>query len=205
LAIVESGREYRACAICSRSMLRGETVYEYVDSDGESWPVCALCKPRAEALGWMPAALAGSVADGGAPRRPRIHALRERLGEINLRERFARPPPPEPEPPREAAPERRPEPARAQRLKPLDAFNASPEARKVAGLARSLGQPLVSVHERDGAELITVAWELTWYQWEVFGAEVREVARGKEIAELADADREWNAELDERGSLRLGA
>jgi hypothetical protein len=191
-------------------MLRGESVYEYVDSEGERHAVCALCKSRAEALGWMPAALARSLADGSARRRPRIALLRERLAEINLRERFARPPPaarePEPEADAEprADPEAEPEPEEPPIVEPLAAFNNSPEARKVAGLARSLGEPLVSVHQREEVELITVAWELTWYQWEIDGAEVREVARGKEISELAEDDREWNASLDDGGGLRLG-
>ena len=194
-------------------MLRGESVYQYVDSEGEARAVCALCKARAEALGWMPAALAGSVADGGGRRRPRIDLLRERLAEINLRERFARPPrtEPEPEPGPEPAPgaESRPvpepEPEEAPTVEPLAAFNASPEARKISGLARSLGEPLVSIRQHQEVELITVAWELTWYQWEVDGTEVREVARGKEISELAESDREWNASLDDGGALRLGA
>ena len=136
-------------------MLRGESVYQYVDSEGEARAVCALCKARAEALGWMPAALAGSVADGGGRRRPRIHLLRERLAEINLRERFARPPRtepepepgPEPAPGPESGPVPEPEPEEAPTVEPLAAFNASPEARKISGLARSLGEPLVSIRQ----------------------------------------------------------
>ncbi|MQA75765.1 MAG: hypothetical protein GEU88_15725 [Solirubrobacterales bacterium] len=196
--------DYRACAICARTMLRGESVYDYVNAEGETLPVCALCKPRAEALGWLPAALASSMADGGARRRPRIDLLRERLAEINLRERFARPPRPELEPQAQHGPAREPETREPRPVEPLDAFNASPEARKVAGLARSLGDPLVSVRAGAGGELITVAWELTWYQWEVGGGEVREVARGEEIGELAEGDREWNASLADGGRLRLG-
>src|SRR5262249_25644109 len=47
-------------------------------------------------------------------------------------------------------------------------FNASDVARTVAGLMRSLGQPSVSVGAAAGSPSevrITVAWELSWYQW----------------------------------------
>ena len=55
--------------------------------------------------------------------------------------------------------------------------------------------------------LVTVAWELSWYQWEV-GANgddesVREVAKGDEVSELAEEARAWNASVDEDGKLRL--
>ena len=66
----------------------------------------------------------------------------------------------------------RPSPDAAGPLAPLDVFNASPEARKVAGLSRSLGEPRVCVATRATATLITVAWDLSWYRWQVHGAEV---------------------------------
>jgi hypothetical protein len=52
-----------------------------------------------------------------------------------------------------------------------------------------------------------VAWELSWYQWEV-GANggdesVREVAKGDEVSELDEHARRWNADVAEDGTLRL--
>jgi hypothetical protein len=79
-------------------------------------------------------------------------------------------------------------------------FNASEAARTVAGLARTLGEPLVSIGAAAGtadAARITVAWDLTWYQWKVAGGAgeqpVAELARGTEIAQLDAAARQWNA------------
>ncbi|HYJ21719.1 MAG TPA: hypothetical protein VEW07_06825 [Solirubrobacterales bacterium] len=79
-------------------------------------------------------------------------------------------------------------------------FNASEAARTVAGLTRTLGEPQVSIGAAAGtadAARVTVAWELTWYQWTVAGGEqegpVAELARGTEIDQLDAAARQWNA------------
>jgi hypothetical protein len=92
----------------------------------------------------------------------------------------------------------------------VERFNSSEERRKVAGLSRSLGEPEAGVRPdpRRQLALVTIAWELSWYQWEV-GADgdedepVREVAKGGEISELAEDARTWNAAVDEDGTLRL--
>jgi hypothetical protein len=79
-------------------------------------------------------------------------------------------------------------------------FNASEAARTVAGLTRTLGEPRVSVGAAAGsadAARITVAWDLTWYQWWVAAGEreesVAELARGTELDQLDAAARQWNA------------
>jgi hypothetical protein len=79
-------------------------------------------------------------------------------------------------------------------------FNASQAARTVAGLTRTLGEPRVSVGAAAGspdAARITVAWDLTWYQWAVAGGEgeqpVAELAHGTELEQLDAAARQWNA------------
>jgi hypothetical protein len=171
--------------VCGRTLLRGERAADYAASDGEIVPVCPLCKPRAEASGWVPAELAEAVVT------PEVQRRRPQL---NLRERFARlasAPPSEPaEPP--------PPPG------PLDVFNASQEVRKVAGLRRSLGEPRVSVRRAEGgARVITVAWDLSWYQWSVRGETIKQVAKGNEVSELPIDDRQWNAAAAEDGTLSL--
>ena len=102
----------------------------------------------------------------------------------------ARPPPPA----ADAPPAPRPDPAgrgmRPRRLQPdlspatrferaIARFNACEAGRTVAGLTRTLGAPSVSVGDSAGAEdevRVTVAWELTWYQWGVdLGDELRPV------------------------------
>jgi hypothetical protein len=88
-------------------------------------------------------------------------------------------------------------------------FNDSEETRKVAGLIRSLGEPRAAVRGDASRQLalVTVAWELSWYQWEVAsdgdGVPVREVAKGDEVTELAKGERAWNAAVAEDGTLRL--
>jgi hypothetical protein len=79
-------------------------------------------------------------------------------------------------------------------------FNAGEAGRTVAGLTRTLGAPSVSVGDSAGAAdevRVTVAWELTWYQWGVdLGDELRpvyELSRGYEVDEIDAAARQWNA------------
>jgi hypothetical protein len=93
----------------------------------------------------------------------------------------------------------------------FESFNASSHRRTVSGLIRSLGGPWVSAVTRDetpGEVRITVAWELSWYQWEVDltadGRPVRELGRGDEVAQLDESDRAWNAHAAEDGELRPG-
>lgn len=94
----------------------------------------------------------------------------------------------------------------------LELFNASEHPRTVAGVARSLGAPLVAVRPSatEGSVVgITVGWELSWYRYEVDLADeasgVRVIAQGTELDELDEPDRSANASADERGELALGA
>jgi hypothetical protein len=125
------------------------------------------------------------------------------------------PPPAAPAPTADASPAPLPDPAgrgmRPRRLQPdlsptsrferaISRFNASEAGRTVAGLTRTLGAPSVSVGDLAGAAdevRVTVAWELTWYQWGVdLGDELRpvyELQRGFEIDEIDAAARQWNA------------
>ena len=89
-------------------------------------------------------------------------------------------------------------------------FNASDAGRSVTRLTRTLGIPSVSVGAAAGAPdqvRVTVAWELSWYQWGVdIGDETRpvfELAKGGEVGQLDAAARQWNAEVGADGKLRL--
>ncbi len=93
----------------------------------------------------------------------------------------------------------------------VERFNASSSARTVSGLTRTLGRPRVSVGAAAGAPRevrITVAWELTWYQWAVdlsdFENPVLEIARGAELEELDGSARVWNGGVGRGGRLFLG-
>jgi hypothetical protein len=90
----------------------------------------------------------------------------------------------------------------------LAVFNAGEQPRRVAGVARSLGAPTVTVRpleESGGTVAIVVAWELCWYRYEVdLGDEAagsKLVAQGLELDELPDIDRLANASADDRGAL----
>jgi hypothetical protein len=89
---------------------------------------------------------------------------------------------------------------------------ASEHPRTVAGVARSLGRPLVAIRPSatEGSVVgITVAWELSWYRYEVDLADeaagVRVIAQGTELTELDDADRVPNGAADDHGGLALAA
>jgi hypothetical protein len=91
----------------------------------------------------------------------------------------------------------------------LDVFNAGEHPRRVAGVARSLGEPSVAVRplaDSGSVVSIVVAWELSWYRYEVdlgdeaAGATV--TAQGMELGELPQEELLANATADEHGALR---
>jgi hypothetical protein len=215
------GDEYPICAVCDRSILRGERPTEYVTPNGERALVCPLCKGSAEAAGWIPAARVGENPEPPQPRRASRLRLRERFrrvgAQVGERRRRARRERQEQAGERDRGREQdvgslrveegQRTPERAARLA-LEYFNATDQPRKVAGLSRSLGEPQVCVHPLAAPKLaeIAVAWELSWYRWEVLpSGEVRQIARGDEVAELPEHLREWNASVGETGVLRLNA
>ena len=93
----------------------------------------------------------------------------------------------------------------------LARFNESEHARTVAGLTKTLGDPQVSVGAAAGSPneiRLTVAWELSWYQWGVDLGEpassVYEIAKGYEVAEIDASAREWNAHVEQGGRIAHG-
>jgi hypothetical protein len=93
----------------------------------------------------------------------------------------------------------------------LGVFNGSEYPRRVAGVARSLGAPEVNVRSAEHLEsivLIVVAWELSWYRYEVDLSEdqpqARATAQGTELGELEREERIGNAIASETGTLSLG-
>jgi hypothetical protein len=91
------------------------------------------------------------------------------------------------------------------------AFNNSDHRRTVAGLTRTLGPPrATAIAIETGSGLpgvrLTIAWELTWYQWEVgpngSGHDVRESGKGETLDQLRSADRTWNLMVDADGTLQ---
>lgn len=93
----------------------------------------------------------------------------------------------------------------------VEVFNASEHPRTIAGIARSLGEPWVSVTPSAAAPsevTAVVAWELSWYRYRVdLGDENEPVTlagKGEELGELEPWEREWNAVAGSDGRLALG-
>ncbi len=92
----------------------------------------------------------------------------------------------------------------------VELFNISEHPRTVAGVARSLGAPTVSVAESDPRSSlmrVVVSWELCWYRYEVDLGEdrpsMRVAEQGYELEELSAAELTANAAADERGVLHI--
>lgn len=90
----------------------------------------------------------------------------------------------------------------------IDVFNGSEHRRTVAGVARSLGAPAVTVlplEARPGLVHLVVAWELCWYRYETDLSDevpaVRLEGQGYELDELDALERQPNAGSDEHGTL----
>jgi hypothetical protein len=92
----------------------------------------------------------------------------------------------------------------------IEVFNRSEHQRTVAGVARSLGPPAVSLRPaaaRPSTVNVTVSWELCWYRYEIDLSDdvpgVRVDAQGYELSELEPDEQQANAVCDEHGSLSL--
>jgi hypothetical protein len=225
---IQTAYEQVECDVCGRTMLRGERTETYLDG-GTRREVCELCAGRAAQEGWVREGgrLEVSPVPGGERRRSLITRLRQRRldeGSEDEDDRaLERAPAAGTTRPARAAgassPSRAPRQVHAVPTSPeqkvaaaLDCFNASDHPRTVAGVARSLGAPVVAARPADGRpSLVTIAvsWELSWYRYEVELSDdvraVREVDRGDELSELSAADREANATADEYGALELAA
>jgi hypothetical protein len=208
------------CDVCGRSLLRGEQCEVFIGG-GERRSVCDLCTARATNEGWVREGVGGDLelpSRGGERGRSLLGRLRQRreagsgasedAPQNGLRQR-APAPPPRREPRRVHAVPTDTEP---QIARALELFNASEHPRTVAGIARSLGAPLVSVvplPDGRGRVSVLVGWELCWYRYEVdLGLEVEAVAvaeQGDDLSELGAAPPQPNATADEHGELRLAS
>jgi hypothetical protein len=91
----------------------------------------------------------------------------------------------------------------------LQVFNASDQVQTVAGIARSLGTPTVTAipAAKSSIVTITIAWELSWYRYEVDlsneSAGARLADRGYDQSELDGREQRDNVSTDDRGRLHL--
>ena len=94
-----------------------------------------------------------------------------------------------------------------QTVEAADIFNASDYRRTVGGIAKSLGEPRASIVPLSGVSgelIVTVAWDISWYQYRVTpdsAQPVRLAERGHELADLDATYQRWNAQIEGDGRL----
>jgi hypothetical protein len=188
----------RTCAICERTLLMGERALRFSPDGSDYVDVCPLCQEVALEHGWV---------KEGAPTTPVLAPERRRRGRSSLGRLLATRRETTPAPVASAPILRRlSEPEQAV-VEAADLFNASDFRRSVSGIAKSLGQPRVSIVRLSGTSgelVVTVAWEISWYQYRVSPESVQPVRlaeRGHEPGELELTFTHWNAKLDEDGRV----
>ena len=187
----------QTCAICDRTLLTGERAIRYAPQGGEFLDVCPLCQEIALEYGWV---------KEGTPTTPTVPVQRRRRGSW-LSQIFA--------PVRSATEEtvasepilrRLSEPELAM-VEAADIFNASDYRRTIGGVAKSLGEPRASILQLSGVNqelVITIAWDITWYQYRVSAESAQPLrleARGHELGELDNLFQRWNARVDTEGRV----
>ena len=230
---IKTNRGEVVCDICGRTLLRGERAEPFL-AGGQRRLVCELCTVRATHEGWIRESGADELSSIPRPERGRslLGRLRSRRPEPVPEEDELELDPAlaaelehhpvvterrEPEPVPDFAREPRhvhavPTNAELKMERALEVFNGGPNPRTVAGVARSLGAPEISVRTSEvepSVVSIFVMWELSWYRFEVDLSDeaggARRVAQGAELDELEPEDRVVNAVADERGRVALTA
>src|SRR4051812_18297464 len=187
----------RTCAICERTLLMGERAIRFSPNGGMDYvDVCPLCTETAVEYGWI---------REGSPTTPTVPTERRRRGLLStllgtrpgaVGETVAS----------EPILRRLSEPELAM-VEAADLFNASQYRRTVGGIAKSLGLPSVSVVVLSGVNaevVVTVAWEISWYQYRVSPDSdnpVRLEGRGHDPADLEPSFAEWNAHMEDDGRV----
>jgi hypothetical protein len=188
----------RTCSICERSLLLGERALRYSPHGGDEYvDVCPLCQDAAAEYGWV---------KEGSPTTPTVPADRRRRGP-RLARLF------EPRRPVQAEPVatepilRRLSDDELALVEAADLFNSSDYRRTVGGIAKSLGEPKASIVGLSGVNpgvIVTVAWDISWYQYRVSpesAQPVRLVDRGHDPADLERSFVAWNARIGDDGRV----
>jgi len=192
-----SGQSKSTCAVCGRSLLTGERATRYAPNGSDFVDVCPLCQDVAVEHGWL---------KEGSPSTPVVPAARPRrrfsLGSLldTRRGRAEAPVASDPILRRLSQPE-------LAVVEAADLFNASAFRRTVGGIAKSLGAPTASIVSLSGANtemVLTVAWDLSWYQYRISldaAQPVRLAERGHELTELEEPYKTWNARVEQDGRV----
>jgi len=191
----------RTCAICERTLLMGERAIRFSPNGGADYvDVCPLCAETAVESGWI---------REGAPTTPTVAPERRRRGAgggLLATLLGTKKHPVEPTIASEPILRRLSEQELAI-VEAADLFNASQYRRTVGGIAKSLGSPRASIMRLSGVNaetVVTVAWEISWYQYRVSPDSdnpVRLEERGHDPVELEGSFTDWNAQVEDDGRL----
>ena len=196
MTVVRKQNAQRTCAICHRTLLMGERAVRFTPGSDDWVDVCALCTTAADDHGWI---------KEGSPTTPIVPETRRRRRFGGLAALLET---------RRAEPEPRVEPM-YRRLSPeeqaivqaADLFNESAYRRTIAGIAKSLGDARVSLRPLSGVNpevVVTVAWDISWYQYRVSPESpqhVRLAERGYELDDLDPRFTSWNGHLGGDGDV----
>ena len=189
----------RSCAICERTLLMGERAIRFSPNGGADYvDVCPLCAETAIEYGWV---------REGAPTSPTVPVARRRRNQGWLQTLLGSRPRAEEETVASEPILRRLSDHELAMVEAADLFNASQYRRTVGGIAKSLGDPRVSVVNLSGINaevVVTVAWDISWYQYRVFPDSdnpVRLEGRGHDPEELDAAFTGWNAHMSDDGRI----
>jgi hypothetical protein len=187
----------RICAVCERTLLTGERAVRFAPTGDDFVDVCPLCADIALEHGWI---------KEGSPTTPTVpnQRRRRRRGLASLFDTRRQPP----DDPVVAEPIlRRLSVPEQQMVEAADIFNASDYRRTVGGIAKSLGEPRASIVPLSGVSgelIVTVAWDISWYQYRVTpdsAQPVRLAERGHELSDLDASYQRWNAKIEDDGRL----
>jgi hypothetical protein len=184
------------CAICERTLLLGERATRFAPEGGEFVDVCPLCQEIAVEHGWL---------KEGSPTSPTVPIQRRRR-RLSLSTLFEREDAPQTPVATEPILRRLSEPELAM-VEAAELFNASQFRRTIGGIGKSLGEPQASIVSLGGLGrelVITIGWDISWYQYRVnldSAQPVRLADRGLELSELESGFKRWNAHVEHDGRL----
>ena len=188
----------RQCAVCERTLLLGERTIRFTSNGGEDYvDVCPLCREVALEYGWV---------KEGSPLTPTV-PLERRKSRWSLAAFLGTPrttvrAPALADPSHLGLSE-----AELAIVEAADIFNGSTYRRTLAGIAKSLGSPTISIVPLSGINsdlVVTVVWDISWYQYRVMPGSAQPVRleeRGLDPTELERSFVEWNATLAEDGRI----
>lgn len=188
-----SVRDVVRCRVCGRTLLLGERSTGCFTHAGDGpFDVCQLCVPTAGRYGLRP-----------RPSTPDEVAREQQRGRARIVVRAVR----------RLVPRLGGAGAASSVMPPLGAaaipvalaaFNASEHARMLSGLSRTLGKPRASVVPRsplDREVILTVAWEIVWYQFRIQPDGTIRVERGTYLTELPVRWQQWNCAVRASGHV----